>query len=69
MGWDTVWAIFFTNSSGHPDYLSGMHPFNVTRLGEFSPFGSQFTVGSFLKIIKVSHTFGLFFLSTVEVIH
>jgi hypothetical protein len=34
----------------------------VTRLGEFSPNGRLFTMGSFLKIAEVAHIFrGYFF--------
>jgi hypothetical protein len=33
----------------------------VTRLGEFSPIGRLFTLGSFLKITKVAHIFGASF--------
>jgi hypothetical protein len=29
--------------------------FRVTRLGEFSPIGRLFTLGTFLKITKVAH--------------
>jgi hypothetical protein len=40
----------------------------VTRLGEFSPIGQRFTLGSVLKITEVAKSFVLlFFHSTVYV--
>jgi hypothetical protein len=35
----------------------------VTRLGEFSPNGQLFTLGSYMKITEASHIFGLPWLS------
>jgi hypothetical protein len=35
--------------------------FRVTRLGEFSPIGWLFTLGSFLKMTKVAQIYGLHF--------
>jgi hypothetical protein len=43
------------------DFLSLALVIRATRLGELSPFGWQFTMGSFSKFAKVFHTFGLLF--------
>jgi hypothetical protein len=40
----------------------------VTRLGEISPFGRLFTLGSALKITEVAHNFWLLF-STVPTLY
>jgi hypothetical protein len=59
MGWATFWAIFFTDSSGHP--VLQQVPISLTTLGEFSPVGQMFTLGSVLKITEVAQIFGLLF--------
>jgi hypothetical protein len=33
----------------------------VTRLGEFSPHGSMFTLGTYFKITEASHIFGILY--------
>jgi hypothetical protein len=53
---------FFKKSSCH--LVTQFHPRvtgRVTRLGEFSPLRWLLTLGSFLKITKVSQHFGFFF--------
>jgi hypothetical protein len=42
--------------------------YRVTRLAEFSPIGRLFTLGGFLKITEVAHSFGDFFPSTSYVL-
>jgi hypothetical protein len=47
IGWATLWAIFFTNSSGHPEGHSELHPWtpgvNLALRGEICPLGEMFT--------------------------
>jgi hypothetical protein len=45
--------------SGHPGGETKADETSVTRLGEFSPFGRLFSLGSYLKISEVAHNFGL----------
>jgi hypothetical protein len=41
-----------------------MSTYRLTRLGESSPIGRLFTLGSFSKITEVAHIFCYFFQST-----
>jgi hypothetical protein len=40
-------------------------PIRVTRLDEFSPIGSLFTLGSLMKITEITQIFGLLFQSKI----